>query len=46
MYYLPCIYGIGYLGFELPDEIQSLQITLGDEMFPVGRDMLTKYALK
>ncbi len=42
MYYLPCIYGIGYLGFELPDEIQSLQITLGDEMFPVWEGYVNK----
>lgn len=35
MDYLPCIYSIGHLEFEFIVGVQSLQITLGDEMFPI-----------
>ncbi len=39
---LTCFYRTGHIKFELSDEIQSLQLTLGDEMFPIWKGSVNK----
>ncbi len=41
-WYIICTYSLGHLDFILQDGIEDLQITLGDEMFPVWEGYVNK----